>query len=449
MRKFGALISECNASTTKVGSGHQKGEESMAKTSSGSLAKPLISFTAAILTSAGIAGWPMAAAQAQAPKPVEIALILPLSGPWARQGQLEKLGAEMAIDEINAAGGIKSMGGAKLELISLDAGDSAEKAKNAAQRLIAEHPDVVGGLGAWLSTFTLAITEVTERAQIPWLTLSYADSITNRGFKYVFQTSPTADTQSTEALPTLLDLAKAATGKAPKTIGMIGDNTASPVAFLKPFREPGGLDKYGMKPVVDETFTPPLSDATTLMQKVRSARPELLLYVTSTISDLKLGLDKMNEFHIGKGAIPTIGNGGANGAPEVLKSVPPDLLEGFIFTVANWGLTGQEQIIDAFKKRTGEPWMTQDALDGYGHVWILKDAIEKVGSADKVKVAEAIHTTEFNSGPTAMAFPGKVKFDAAGHRVDAPLVMVQWQNGVPVTVYPTDRATAKPKWPKS
>jgi branched-chain amino acid transport system substrate-binding protein len=93
--------------------------------------------------------------------------------------------------------------------------------------------------------------------------------------------------------------------------------------------------------------------------------------------------------------------------------------------------------------------MTQDALDGYGHVWILKDAIEKVGSADKVKVAEAIHTTEFDNGPTAMAFPGKVKFDAAGHRVDAPLVMVQWQNGVPVTVYPTDRATAKPKWPKS
>src|ERR1700733_15456050 len=147
----------------------------MARTSNGSLAKPLITFTAAILTSAGIAGWRMAAAQAQAPKPVEIALILPLSGPWARQGQLEKLGAEMAIDEINEKGGIKSMGGAKLELISLDAGDSAEKAKNAAQRLIAEHPDVVGGIGAWLSTFQLALTEVTERAQIPWLTLSYAD----------------------------------------------------------------------------------------------------------------------------------------------------------------------------------------------------------------------------------------------------------------------------------
>ncbi len=421
----------------------------MARTPSGWLAKPLISFTAAILTSAGLAGWPTGAAQAQASEPVEIALIMPLSGPWARQGQLEKLGAEMAIDEINEKGGIKSMGGAKLQLISIDAGDSAEKAKNAAQRLVAQHPNVVGGLGAWLSTFTLAITEVTEREQIPWLTLSYADSITSRGFKYIFQTSPTADTQATEALPTLIDLAKSATGKAPTTIGLIGDNTAAPISFLRPLRAPGGLDKYGAKAVVDETYTPPLSDATTLMQRVRSARPDLLFYITTTISDLKLGLDKMNEFHIGKGAVPVIGNGGANGAPEVLKNVSPDLLEGYIFTVANWGLKGQEQIIDAFKKRTGEPWMTQDALDGYGHVWIFKDALEKVGKADKVKVAEAIHAMEFDSGPTAMAFPGKVKFDAAGHRVGAPLVIVQWQNGVPLTVYPIDRATAKPKWPKS
>lgn len=417
--------------------------------SGGSFAKPLISLTAAILVSTGIAGWSSGAAKAQAQKPVEIAVIVPLSGPWARQGQLVKLGAEMAIAEINEKGGIKSMGGTKLELISIDAGDSAEKAKNAAQRLVAEHPDVVAGCGAWLSTFTLAITEVTERAQIPWLTLSYADSLTSRGFKYIFQSSPTANTQAVESLPTLIDLAKSATGKAPKTIGLIGDNTASPVSFLKPLREPGGLDKYGMKAVVDETYTPPLSDATTLMQRVRAARPDMLLYITTTISDLKLGLDKMHEFHIDKGVVPVIGSGGANGAPEVLKNVSPELLEGYIFIVANWGLKGQEQIIDAFKKRTGEPWMTQDALDGYGHIWIFKDALEKVGKADKVKVAEAMHTMEFDSGPTAMAFPGKVKFDDAGHRIDAPLVIVQWQNGVPVTIYPIDRAAAKAKWPKS
>jgi branched-chain amino acid transport system substrate-binding protein len=413
-----------------------------------SLSRAFTRLATGILALAGVAALSTGGVQAQQPKPVKIAVIAPLSGPWARQGQLIKLGAEMAVAEINDKGGIKSMDGAKMELVSIDAGDSAEKAKNAAQRLVADQPDVVGGMGSWLSTFTLAVTEVTERAQIPWLTLSYADSITNRGFKYVFQTSPTADTQSTQSMPTILDLAKAATGHAPKTVGLIGDNTASPVSFLKPFRAPGGLDKYGLKAVLDETFTPPLSDATPLIQKVRSSHPDFLLYISSTISDLKLGLEKMNEFHLGKGAIPVIGNGAANGAPEVLKSVSPDLLEGFIFIVANWGLKGQEPVINAFKKRTGEPWMTQDSLAGYGHAWILKEALEKVGKADKVKVAEAIHDMTF-SGPPAMAFPGQVKFDAAGRRVGAPLVIVQWQNGVPVSVFPTDRALAKAKWPKS
>jgi branched-chain amino acid transport system substrate-binding protein len=387
------------------------------------------------------------AVQAQQ-KNVKIAVIVPLSGPWARQGTLVKYGAETAVNEINAAGGIKALGGAKLELVAIDAGDSAEKAKNAAQRLVAQEPDVVGGMGAWLSTFTLAVTEVTERAQIPWLTLSYSDTITDRGFKSVFQSSPTAGLQSTEAVPTILNLGKTASGKAPATAGIIGDNTASPVSFLKPMRE-GALAKMGIKIVMDETFTPPLSDATPLMQKVRSTRPEFLLFISSTISDLKLGLEKLNEFRLAKGAVPIIANGAHMGAPEVLKNVPADLIDGVFFIVANWELKGQDRISDLYKKQSGEPWITQDGLAGYGHTWIIKEALERAGVADKVKVSEEIHKLDLKTGPAADAFPGGVKFDAAGHRLNAPVVIVQWQNGRPLTVSPVDRAMAQPKWPKN
>ena len=94
---------------------------------------------------------------------VKIAMIAPMSGPWARQGQLLRMGADLAIEDINARGGIKSLGGTKLNIIYGDAGDSTEKAKNAAQRLVADNPDLVGGTGSWLSSFTLAVTEVTER----------------------------------------------------------------------------------------------------------------------------------------------------------------------------------------------------------------------------------------------------------------------------------------------
>ncbi len=110
--------------------------------------------------------------RAQTPAEVKIAMLVPLSGPWARQGILEQMGAHMAIDDINNAGGIKSMGGAKLKLIEYDTQDSAEKAKDSAQRMLAQEPDLVGGFGCGLSTFTLAVTEVTERAGLPWLTLS-------------------------------------------------------------------------------------------------------------------------------------------------------------------------------------------------------------------------------------------------------------------------------------
>jgi branched-chain amino acid transport system substrate-binding protein len=386
-------------------------------------------------------------ALAQQPKAVKIGVIVPLSGAWARQGQLVKTGAETAVAEINAAGGIKALGGAKLELVTLDAGDSAEKAKNAAQRLVAQEPDVIGGMGAWLSTFTLAVTEVTERAELPWFTLSYADSITGRGFKYVFQTSPTGGAQSLLAMPTIVEIGRSATGAPPKSAGVIGDNTASPISFLKPMRE-GGLEKLGMKVVVDETFTPPLSDATPLIQKVRSARPEFLIFVTTTISDLKLGLEKLNEFRLAKGAIPIIANGAHMGAPEVLKNVPADLIEGLMFIVANWQLKGHEKINELFTKATGEPWITQDGLAGYGHTWILKEALERAGVADKGKVAEEVRRLDLKEGPAAVAFPGGVKFDEKGRRVGAQVVIAQWQGGRPLSVYPLDRALAKPIWPK-
>src|ERR1700682_216044 len=354
-------------------------------------------------------------------KEVKVALIAPLSGPWARQGQLMRMGADMAIDEIIQGGGIKALGGAKLVLIVADAGDSTEKAKNAAQRVLAQNPELVGGTGAWLSSFTLAVTEVTERAELPWLTLSYSDAITNRGFKYIFQTSPTADRQAAETVPAALELAEKATGKRPKTVGILMDNTASPVSFAKPLRE-GGLEKLGLKLVVDQIFTPPLSDATPLIEKVRAARPDFLLLPISSMPDNKLVLEKLDEFGLSKGRLPLVGNGAPFGSPELKKVVGPELLEGLLFSVADWPFKGQQEVIEQFKKRTGEPWMTQDSLTAYGDMWIFKEALERARAADRPKVAEPIRTMNLTDGPAKLAFPGPIRFDDKGRRQDVPLI---------------------------
>ena len=392
-----------------------------------------------------LAALPRRAARAQQQE-VAFGLISPLTGAWAKSGDLSRKGAEMAVDDINRSGGIKALGGAKVRLAVGDCGDSPEKSKNAAERLLAQEPGLVGGAGAYVSSFTLAVTEVTERAGVPWFTLSYADAITNRGFRYVYQTSPTAEQQAASALPTILQLARSTTGREPKRLGIVMDNTASPVNFTKGLRA-GEAEKLGMQIVVDETFTPPLADAGPVMQRVRAARPDILLLLPTSVPDIKLTLEKMNEIGLGKGRLPAVNNGGPMGSPDLLRVVGKDLLEGVMFITATWGIKGLEEIAARFRERTGEPWITQDSLSNYAHMWILKQAVEAAGSAERFKVNAAVKAMDDTEG-AAQYFPGgRIKFDERGRRVGASLVIAQWQNGVPVTVYPEDRAPAKPIWP--
>ncbi|CAM3360409.1 ABC transporter substrate-binding protein [Bordetella sputigena] len=390
-----------------------------------------------LLFAAGMA----APARAADPKPVSVGLIAPMSGLYARPGQVMRMGAEMAVADINAQGGIKALGGAPLKLVVVDSGDSTEKSKSAAQRMVADYPDLVAATGAYLSSFTLAVTEVTERAKLPMLTLSYSDQITGRGFKYIFQTSATAGRQADIALPIILELAEKASGKRPKTVAILTDNTAASLSSVKAMKD-GLLQKNNLELVVDETFTPPLSDASSLIQRVRSRRPDLVFFLPTVISDAKLILEKMNETNV---RIPVISFGIAIAEPDVLNTVSPQLLNGVMSAVANWGAKGQEKLIQRMKTEYKEPWMTQNAISTYGDMWIIKAALEKAGKADRESVAQAMRS--LNEGPTPYFPGGELKFDEAGHRVGASLTIIQWQNGVPVTVYPENLAIAPPIWP--
>ena len=381
-------------------------------------------------------------------KEVEVGLIAPMSGPYARQGQVMKMAAEMAIETINQQGGIKSLGGAKLKLSVFDAGDSVEKAKNTAQRMVADAPNLVVATGAYLSSFTLAVTEVTERAQLPVVTFSYSDLITSRGFKYVFQTSATGVQQAEGSLPALMEMAEKASGKRPQTVGIVMDNTAASVSFVKPMRD-HQFEKLGLKLVVDETFTPPLANATPLIQKVRSARPDILILLPTVISDAKLLLEKMNEFGLGHGKLPTIANGAAILDPDLRNNMNIEQLEGVMAVVANWTTSAQKDFVAEVKKKTSEPWPTQHFVTTYGDMWIFKAALEAAGKADREAVAKALRAMNLTGGP-ANFFPGngKLKFDDNGHRENAGLLIVQWQKGVPITVYPAKDAISAPIWPK-
>ena len=120
---------------------------------------------------------------------------------------------------------------------------------------------------------------MTERANLPMLTLSYSDLITDRGFKYIFQTSATAGSQSEQALPRTDEARRRRLRQAAedgrdhhgqhRRVGRLGQADAARICSRS----------NGLQLVVDETFTPPLSDATPLVQKVRAAQPDLLFFL--------------------------------------------------------------------------------------------------------------------------------------------------------------------------
>ena len=333
-----------------------------------------------------------------------------------------------------------------MKLVVVDAGDKVETARNAAERMLSQNPNLTGATGSWLSSFTLAITEVTERAQLPMLTLSFSGQITRRGHKYIFQTSPTADAMSSGGAPALIELGRA-TGRKVSKVAIVSDNTAAPMGFTKPMRKGDLLQKLGLTNVYDEIYTPPLSDASGMVQKLRSSRPDVLFLVLTPLSDYKIFIDKMNEMGLGKGRLPAVGNNGTLGSPELLTMIGKDKLEGLMNISANSAGKGQEKLIEEFRKRTGEPWMAQDPTSTYGDMWVFAQAMETAKSADRVKVAQAIREMDLKGGAAQYYPGGRLKFDETGRNVHAQLVISQWQNGVPVVVFPTEIAAAKAIWP--
>ena len=154
------------------------------------------------------------------------------------------------------------------------------------------------------------------------------------------------------------------------------DNTATSVATAKALKEKI-FAQEGLQLILEEVWTPPLSDATPLIQKVRSARPDLLLFMPNAISDAKLGLEKINEFGLGQGKIPTVSFSITIAEPDMLQSVSPEVVQGIMTIVANWGSKGHEDLIAELKAKYKEPWMTQNVISTYGDMWLMKAGARK------------------------------------------------------------------------
>ncbi|MGE0298803.1 ABC transporter substrate-binding protein [Pseudonocardia sp.] len=373
--------------------------------------------------------------------PVKIAMIVHNTGPYADTGRLKTIGAKIAIDEINAAGGIQALGGAKVELVVEDAGESVATAVQAANRALSE--GVVAGEGTGISSTTLAVTEVAERRSIPWLTMSYEDKITERGFRFVFATSPKTSEFTDLWVKAVQELA-ADNGVAVDRVGIVnGVNVVATSAAdqLRTTYAPAN----GWDIVMDQTVEEgTLRDATPVVEQIRSSRPQLLL-VGSSIGDIQKIARKQVEQ--GMTPVPWVLSGAPYLSGAFVEALGADAVNGTFAVASAAPFKGQEELAQKVRD-AGDPFPQQYHFATYSHMYLIKEAIERAGTRDPEAIRDALAATDVTGGPAGSPWPaGRVRFDDTGRAVDRVAVLVQWQDGRTVTVYPVDRAQGGPIWP--
>ena len=303
---------------------------------------------------------------------VVIGTVWPMSGTFSFVGSAEIAGASKAVEDINAAGGIESLCGAMLRLAIYDAGGSAEEAATAVERLLDDEPDVSAIAGSWLSSFSLAATEVSERAGIPFVTESFADSVTDReGFTHVFGYSPPASAIKgliLDAIQPGLDQA----GITMETVAVVGSTSAAAVplqqALLAEFAG------RGIDVAVTDTWAPGgLDDPSGVATKIANADVDVIFNIAFAFSDVS-GLQ--NELIARGVTAPVIQNGG-QGLLPAWADLGPEVAGLSTFVYAN-PLAG----VDAFDELAAaidQPYARQDHIGGYFVVHLIAAAVDQAG----------------------------------------------------------------------
>ncbi len=247
---------------------------------------------------------------------IKIAVVYPLSGALSRNGNLTLQGAKAAMGWVNDNGGIKSLGGAKLVPVVADSGSTVEGAASAMER-VCRDPEIVMAIGSWASSLTLSATEITERLGIPHFSISSADSLHERGFKWGFYVSPTYVCLRRSWISEC-DHAGQGRGDVPKTAMAVGDNGASSKTFYESAKK--YFNKVGIKMLGEETWpTGTLTDATPIMQKIKNLNPDMVIFSSLAISETQMCMMKRRELGI---KVPFMYSGGYGADPPFGKSAP-------------------------------------------------------------------------------------------------------------------------------
>ena len=392
-------------------------------------------FTLALLAAAW--GWGATAESAE----VRIGVVLPLSGPFASGGQQCKRGYDLAVEDINKAGGVKSLGATKLELVYADHQGKQDVAIGETERL-AQQEKVVAFMGAWHSPSTVAATQAAERLRVPWIVeVASADIVTDRGFKYVTRVNVKGSWYG-EATIDFLDYVKnTLRHKVERVAIMYTDDDWGRYSIGKGSKE--ALRKRGYQIVEEIAYPAVTQDVTTYINKIKAARPDAFV-ITSFPNDALLVGRAVEQLGL---KVPIAIGVSSGYVLHTFRSNLGPLAERW-FVVGGWNpdVPGAKPLADRFKAKYKVD-MNEHAALAYQTAWVLKEAIEQAKSTEREKINDALHRVKIEPGPLMVMPFEKIEFDQTGQNPYARELILQVREGQLVTVWPEKYASQKPVFP--
>jgi branched-chain amino acid transport system substrate-binding protein len=405
------------------------------KDSKGVTRREFIKCTAAMGTAAAVGslGFPNVLRGA-APPEILVGHIHPLSGFLGFDGQELKKGLMLAVQEINDAGGIKALDGAKLKLMDADSEGKPDLAVSAVERL--QRAGAVAIMGCYQSSVTLVAAQIAEKLRVPFVvSVAVADEVTTRGFKYTFRTQPNAEQMASQTVKYIKEIADAA-GESVKTIAYLHDNTAFGTSLS------GHVVKYapqyGMEVVTAVPYSPRAADVSTEVGKIKAAGADVVMD-TGYFGDGVRVLRTMRNMRVQAKGLIGCGNGAFSHPKfvEELGDLTEYVMDGNYRANPRSPLT--KKAFAHYKDAYGTE-MGPSTVFAYQPVYVLADALERAKSTDHEAIREALTKTNI----TDHILPqGPIAFGPDGQNKNAQAAMMQTLGGKTQVVWPAQYAETK------
>ncbi|GIK80770.1 MAG: branched-chain amino acid ABC transporter substrate-binding protein [Alphaproteobacteria bacterium] len=368
--------------------------------------------------------------------PIKVGILQPVTGALAYDGQQGRIGAELAIRDINATGGIKALGGAKLEMVFGDARSTPEGGTQEVEKMQAA--GVAAIVGGFASPICLATTQAAARYDLPYIVdVGVSDQIVKRGLKNTFRFGPGFGTVATQALDNLARINDAA-GKPAKTVvlvhedGLFGSGLAKLMA--------AELPKRGFEVLEMIAHPTPTRDMSNVALQIKAKNPDLVI-PSSYYGEFVLLSRTMQQQRIRPKGIYAVLNGAASNF-RFVKEFPE--AANHVMDCNHWHDPRKPKALELRKEVEGKGnFWTYNIPMNYSAVLLLADAMERAKSADRAKIIEALAGSTFAGH--IMPY-GPTKF-ADGQNTGAAPVNTQVQGNDIKVIFPETFADAKPVFP--